>query len=95
MLLYFSPGKEVAVGRATLIAYFLATDAFGFAYMAIYGLVDRPVLVHAAVFVPLAVLGILIGQRVFRRHGAQGFHTAMLVILLVLGVAILVRSLIP
>ena len=83
------------MGRATLIAYFLATDAFGFAYMAAYGLVDRPVLVHAAVFVPLAVLGILLGQRVFGRHGAQGFHTAMLVILLVLGLAILVRSLIP
>jgi hypothetical protein len=41
------------------------------------------------------VLGILIGQRVFRRYGAQGFHTAMLWILLVLGLAILLRSLIP
>jgi uncharacterized protein len=95
VLLYFGPGKEVAVGRATLIAYFLATDAFGFAYMAIYGLVDRTVLLHAAAFVPLAVLGIVLGQRVFRRHGAQGFRTAMLAILLFLGVAMLVRSLIP
>lgn len=95
VLLYFSPGKEVAVGRATLIAYFLATDAFGFAYMALYGLVDRPVLVHAAVFVPVAVVGIVVGQKLFTRHGARGFRAVVVVTLLVLAGAMLVRSLIP
>lgn len=92
VLLYFSPGKEVAVGRATLIAYFLATDSSGFAYMAVYGLVDRPVLVHAAVFVPLALVGIFVGQKLFSRHGARGFRAVVVVTLLALAVAMLVRS---
>lgn len=92
VLLYFSPSKEVAIGRATLIAYFLATDSFGFAYMAMYGLVDRPVLVHAALFVPLALAGIFVGQKLFTRHGARGFRGVVVLTLLTLAMAMLVRS---
>ncbi len=63
--------------------------------MALYGLVDRPVLVHAALFVPLAVVGIVVGQRLFTRHGVRGFRVVVIVTLLVLAGAMLVRSLIP
>jgi len=95
VLLYFSGTTAAEVGRATLIAYFLGTDAFGFGFMAAAGLVDHDVLVHAAVFAPLALAGIMGGQYLFRRTGGHGFRRVVLTVLVVLSVAILVRSLVP
>jgi uncharacterized membrane protein YfcA len=94
VLLYFSGTTEHQAGRATLIAYFLGTDAAGFALMAVAGLVDRSVLVHAAVFAPLALAGIAVGQSLFRRTGGHGFRAVVLVVLGLLSAAMLVRALI-
>jgi len=96
VLLYFSGADSNAVGRATLIAYFLGTDAAGFAMMAGTGLVDGQVLAHWAVFAPLALLGIAVGQRTFRRTGGgRSFRTVVVVVLLLLSVATLVRAGLP
>lgn len=93
VLLYFSGTADHAVGRATLIAYFLATDAIGFAMMAAAGLVERPVLVHAAVFAPVALVGIGAGQWAFRRSEGRNFRAVVLAVLAVLSVTMLVRAL--
>lgn len=92
VLLYFSGDTAIAAGRATLIAYFLATDSIGFGYMALYGLVDVPVLWHAALFAPLSLIGIGAGQLVFRRTGGSGFKRVVITVLLVLSVAIVARA---
>lgn len=93
VLLYFSPSRSVEVGRASLIAYFLGTDAIGFAIMAVGGLVDRDVVLHAAVFTPLALVGVLAGQRLFRRHGDRGFRRVVVTLLLALSLTMLTRGL--
>jgi uncharacterized membrane protein YfcA len=93
VLLYFSGATEHQVGRATLIAYFLGTDALGFAMMAGAGLVDHRVLLHAAIFAPLALAGIWLGQRRFARSSGARFRTVVLAVLGVLSVAMLLRAL--
>lgn len=93
VLLYFSGTTEHQVGRATLIAYFLGTDAVGFAMMAGAGLVDHAVLLHAAIFAPLALAGIWLGQRGFARSSGARFRTVVLAVLGVLSVAMLLRAL--
>lgn len=94
VLLYFSGDTAQEVGRATLIAYFLGTDAIGFAMMAATGLVDGSVVAHAAIFAPLALGGIACGQRVFRRTGGRGFRRVVLAVLGLLSIAMLVRGLV-
>lgn len=93
ILLYFSSASPTEVGRATLIAYFLGTDAVGFAMMAAYGLVDTQVLAHTAVFTPLALVGTTAGQYAFRRSGGTGFRKVVLGALIVLSLAMLARAL--
>lgn len=92
VLLYFSPGTAAAVGRATLVAYFLGTDASGFGYMAAYGLVDGTVLRHALVFAPLSIVGIAVGQRLFHRLGDRGFRRAVIAVLFALSLTMLLRA---
>lgn len=92
VLLYFSGAVSAETGRATLIAYFLGTDAIGFAIMAAYGLVDRTVVLHTAVLAPVAMTGIAVGQHAFRRTGGSGFRGVVLTVLVVLSVAMLVRA---
>lgn len=92
VLLYFSTAVPAETGRATLIAYFLGTDAIGFAIMAAYGLVDRTIVMHTAVFTPLAMVGIAVGQYAFRRTGGSGFRGVVLTVLIVLSIAMLVRA---
>ena len=93
VLLYFSSATPTADGRATLIAYFLATDAIGFALMAAHGLVDSMVLSHTLWFAPVAIGGIAVGQHVFGRTGGTGFKTTVLSVLIVLSLAMLGRAL--
>ena len=92
VLFYFSASRAVTGGRATLVAYFLAMDGAGLALMAVAGLVDWSVLVHAAVFTPLAIVGVAVGKRLFTRHGERGFRKMIVLILLTLSVAILLRA---
>lgn len=93
VLLYFSSSAGNHVSRATLIAYFLGTDAVGFAMMAAAGLVEREVLTHTAVFAPLTLVGIAAGQLAFRRTGGAGFRGAVLGMLLALSIAMIARAL--
>lgn len=91
VLLYFSGTTAHHVGRASLVAYFLGTDLIGFAMMAAVGLVDRQVLLHTALFAPLALGGIAVGHRLFARSGERGFRRVVLTVLLVMAVAMVVQ----
>lgn len=92
ILLYFSSTTAQDVGRATLIAYFLAIDTIGLAMMATVGLVDVPVLTHGALFAPIALGGLVAGQAGYRRWGARNFRGVVLTVLTVLSLVMLVRA---
>lgn len=92
VLLYFSSAIPTAAARATLIAYFLATDAIGFALMAGYGLVDSVVLSHTLWLAPVALAGTAAGQHLFRRTGGSGFRATVLGLLALLSLAMLGRA---
>lgn len=91
VLLYFGTAADQAK-RATLIAYFLGADALGVAMMAAARLVDRGVLIHAAAFTPVALLGIAVGQRIYRRHGERGFRRVVVGVLVALSLGLLLRA---
>lgn len=91
VLLYFSGATAHDVGRASLIAYFLGTDLLGFAMMASVGLVDQEVLLHTALFAPLALGGITVGQRLFVRTGERGFRHVVLAVLLIMAGAMVLQ----
>lgn len=91
VILYFSGATAHHVGRASLIAYFLGTDLLGFVMMAAVGLVDWQVMVHTALFAPIALVGIAIGQRLFARSGESGFRSVVLVALLLMAAAMIVQ----
>lgn len=93
VLLYFSGGTAHQVGRATLIVYFLAMDALGLALMGLAGLVDQDVAVQTFLFAPLALLGILAGQAVFRRSSGRRFRGVVLAVLAFLSLAVLAQAL--
>jgi uncharacterized protein len=92
VILYFSGRGDNAVGRATLIAYFLGTDSAGFAMMTLGGLVDRDVLLRTAICAPIALLGIALGHYLFHRTGGHGFRKVVLLTLAVLGSTMLART---
>lgn len=91
VLLYFSGTTAHEVSRATLIVYFMATDAIGLAMMAVAGLVDGRVVTQTALFTPLALVGILVGQALFRRSSGRSFRGVVLGILAVLSLGVLAQ----
>jgi len=93
ILLYFSSDAAAHVGRATLIAYFLGTDAFGFAMTAGVGLVTVDVLTRTLALTPVTLVGIWVGQHLFERTGGRGFRSAVLVLLALLALGVLLRTL--
>jgi uncharacterized membrane protein YfcA len=93
VLLYFSSDAAVNVGRATLIAYFLGTDAAALAMLGVAGLIESDAWTRTAVLIPVTLLGIWLGQYVFERTGGRGYRGAVLWLLGALGVAVLLRTL--
>jgi hypothetical protein len=86
VLFYFaSPAGHVA-GRASLIAFFLITDAIGLGFLAREGLVTRDAALRAIIFLIPLVAGISIGARSFRTADPESFRKWVLVILSVLAV---------
>jgi uncharacterized membrane protein YfcA len=86
ILFYFaSPAGNVA-GRASLIAYFLMTDVIGLTFLSREGLITRPTLYMATIFLPALILGNWIGARGFKRTDPATFRKGVLILLAVLAV---------
>ncbi|MDP6709544.1 MAG: sulfite exporter TauE/SafE family protein [Alphaproteobacteria bacterium] len=94
ILFYFGSSTAIGVGRASIIAYFLASDAFGTSMMATQGLLTAPVLWRTAFFLPVVGLGIWAGNRRFLATAPESFRLAVLALMALLGAALLARSLI-
>lgn len=84
VLFYFSAPGSAAIGRASIIGYFLCTDLLGAGYFATQGLVTRQTFVQLLFWLPALLVGVWIGARSFRRTSEEVFRIWVLRILLVL-----------
>jgi len=92
VLFYFATPAGAATSRASIIAFFLATDAFATASNAVGGLIDTVVLVRAVIFLPVILAGVWLGARHFLHSSPESFRRFSLQLLMVLGTAVLLRA---
>lgn len=86
ILFYFSTPEGHAVGRASLIAFFLATDAIGLSLLVHEGLVTWAAFYRAALFIIPLILGIWLGARSFKSADPVVFRRIVLALLASLAV---------
>jgi uncharacterized membrane protein YfcA len=92
ILFYFaSPAGNIA-GRASVIAFFLATDLIGLTFQSREGLVTWDAFIRALTFLPALLVGVWLGARSFKGADPQVFRKWVLTILAVLAVATLVKA---
>lgn len=84
VLFYFSTPGAAAIGRASIIFFFLFTDLLGVGYFATQGIVTAQTFVQAALWLPALLVGVWIGAHGFRRMNEQVFRRWVLVILIAL-----------
>lgn len=90
--MYFSSPRHAAVGRASLIAFFLFTDVLGTGSAAVDGLVTPVLLGQTAALFPVSLMGVALGAQWYRRTGAGDFRRYVLWLLAALSGLILVQT---
>ena len=93
ILFYFASPAGAAAGRASLTAFFLATDVIGLANQSTHGLVTWDAAIRALTYLPALLAGVWIGARSFEGTNPETFRKAVLVLLVVLAVMIGVKAL--
>lgn len=92
ILFYFaSPAGNIA-GRASVIAFFLATDLIGLAFQSREGLVTWEAFLRALTFILPLLAGIWLGARSFKGADPATFRKWVLIILAVLAVLTAVKG---
>jgi uncharacterized protein len=92
ILFYFaSPAGNIA-GRASLIAFFLATDIIGLSFQSREGLVTWDTAQRALVFLAPLLIGIWIGTRGFKNADPETFRKIVLVVLALLAGASILQG---
>jgi uncharacterized membrane protein YfcA len=81
ILFYFASPAGNIVGRATLVAYFLLTDAIGLAFLARENLVTTDSLFRTLTFLPALLAGVWLGARSFRNAHPVVFRKWVLALL--------------
>lgn len=81
ILFYFASPAGGMVGRASVIAYFLATDLIGLAFQWREGLLTWDAALRAAIFLPPLLAGIWLGARSFKSADPAVFRKYVLAIL--------------
>lgn len=84
ILFFFSSPAGVAVGRASVIAYFLGTDSIGLAFQAQADLTNWATLWRFLTFLPPLLAGVWLGARSFRQANPESFRRWVLRILALL-----------
>jgi hypothetical protein len=92
VLFYFSTPAAVAVGRASVIAFFLSTDTLGLAGQAVSGIITLQSFVQFVAWLPALLIGVAVGAKGFKHMDAAKFRTAVLWILIALAVVGLVKA---
>lgn len=86
VLFYFSSPAGNIAGRASLIAFFLITDAIGLVNLARYDLVSKDTFWLAALFAPCLFVGVWLGARSFKNADEGTFRKMVLIIMALLAV---------
>ncbi len=92
ILFYFSSPVGIAVGRASIVTYFLGTDSVGTAMFASQGLIGSEVLWRTAIFLPVLLIGVSLGTRQFLGATPEAFRKVVLILLIALSVALFARA---
>jgi uncharacterized protein len=94
ILFYFaSPAGNIA-GRASVIAFFLATDLIGLANQSVHGLITLGTAFRAALYLLPLLAGIWLGARSFKGTDPALFRKYVLLILAALACVTLLKSII-
>jgi uncharacterized membrane protein YfcA len=87
VLFYYSSTGDLVSSRASLIAFFLATDLFATGLCATQGLLTtKSVAMTGILLIPLA-LGLTLGSRSFIRTDQETFRKSVMVLLVILSIA--------
>jgi uncharacterized membrane protein YfcA len=86
VIFFFHSPAAVAVGRASLIAFFVATDTMALGFLAAEGLVTPEGFTRFLVFVPALLAGQWIGARSFSTADPADFRRWILILLAALAV---------
>ena len=81
-----------AVVRASLVLYLIGALVIGGIWLGIYGVWTEISLIRAAVFAPFAIVGVLIGAKLFTPRFAQYYRPICLLLLIALAVLGLGRA---
>ena len=84
ILFFFSSPAGASIGRASLIAFFLATDVIGLVFLARQGLVTTENVLRFATYLPALVAGVWLGAHSFKRADQETFRRWVLRLLAVL-----------
>ena len=95
ILFYFSSPIGVVAGRASIITYFIGTDSVGTAMFAAQGLIDGSVYWRTAMFLPVLLIGVMIGNHGFVKTDPETFKKVALFVLMTLSVLLFVRAIWP
>ena len=84
VLFYFSTPGAAAIGRASIIFFFLFTDLLGVGYFATQGIVTTQSFIQSLAWLPALLIGVWLGAHGFRRLDQAAFRRWVLVILIAL-----------
>jgi uncharacterized protein len=84
ILFFFSSPAGAAAGRASLIAFFLITDATGLVWLGWDGLLGAASVWRALLFMPALVAGVWLGNRGFVKADVENFRRWVLRLLMLL-----------
>jgi uncharacterized protein len=94
ILFYFASPAGAAAGRASMAAFFLATDIIGLANQSTHGLITKETALRALIYLPALLAGVWLGARSFKGSDPEKFRFYVLMILAVLAILILLKSII-
>jgi uncharacterized membrane protein YfcA len=92
VLFYFSTPAAAAVGRASVIAFFLSTDTLGLAGQAMSGIITLQSFVQFIAWLPALLIGVAVGAKGFKHMDQAKFRQAVLWILMLLAVVGLAKG---
>ncbi|HVI92122.1 MAG TPA: sulfite exporter TauE/SafE family protein [Dongiaceae bacterium] len=84
ILFFFSTPGAAAIGRASVIAYFIGTDSMGLAWDAYHQLITRQTFLQAALWLIPLLLGVSLGAKSFRHVSEATFRRWVLRLLMLL-----------
>jgi hypothetical protein len=84
VLFYFSTPGAAAIGRASIIFFFLFTDLLGVGYFATQGIVTVQSFIQSALWLPALLIGVWLGAHGFKRMNQDAFRRWVLAILIAL-----------